>query len=665
MACTPRNAGMLYASAPMATRPTSHDPLPNDFLASPDRPAHAVLVEDLELSHVQQGWGDAKKARSCEGKPITLGGVVYPHGVGSHSPSEIVIELARRATRFVALAGIDDETNGQGSARFEVWLDDRLAADSGERIGGQNPHLFDVDLRGVRLLRLVVAVAGHGIHMAHADWAGAMLFHAPGVKLTPRTLGMGRRLDDQKIARSSRPPPKPAIHGPRIVGTTPGRPFLFLVPATGAAPLRYEAAGLPEGLAIDPATGIISGSVARSGKTVVRLTVKGPRGRAIRELAIVAGKNKLARTPPLGWNSWNCWAQAVDDAKIRQSADWLVKSGLSAHGFAYVNIDDCWEGERDETGRIQTNEKFPDMNKLAQYVHAKGLKLGIYSSPGPKTCAGYEGSLGHEPSDAETYAEWGCDYLKYDWCSYGPVAEKRSTAYARKPYEVMQRALAEVDRDIVYSLCQYGMADVWKWGAKVGGQLWRTTGDITDSWGSMAGIGFSQDGLEKYAGPGHFNDPDMLVIGQVGWGPKLHRTRLHRNEQITHMTLWAILAAPLLIGCDLAARDEFTLDLLMNDDVLDINQDPLGRQGRRIEKNDSTEIWARDLCDGTRAVGLFNRGREHAKVTVLWRTLGLRGAQPVRDLWLRKNVGVHARGYTATVPVHGAIFVRVGTTSRS
>jgi alpha-galactosidase len=390
------------------------------------------------------------------------------------------------------------------------------------------------------------------------------------------------------------------------------------------------------------------------------LTVKGSRGTATRELRIVAGKKKLARTPPLGWNSWNCWAQAVDDAKIRQSADWLVKSGLAAHGFCYVNIDDCWEGDRDEAGRIRTNEKFPDMKGLAEYIHAKGLKLGIYSSPGPKTCAGFEGSQGHEAEDALTYSEWGCDYLKYDWCSYGPVAEKRSVPYAKKPYDVMKRALDEVDRDIVYSLCQYGMADVWKWGARAGGHLWRTTGDITDTWGSMAGIGFTQNGLERFAGPGRWNDPDMLVVGQVGWGPKLHATRLSKNEQITHMTLWAILAAPLLIGCNLAALDTFTLDLLTNDDVLDVNQDPLGKQGRRIAKSGATEIWARELEDGTRAVGLFNRGGQRADMAVPFRSLGLRGAQPVRDLWLRKDVGVHQRAYRVTVPVHGAVLVRVG-----
>jgi alpha-galactosidase len=645
---------------PMVRRAIRLAPLPKHLFAMADAPAGAVLVEDLELFNIQQGWGNAEKAMSCEKKPITLGGVVVPHGVGSHSPSEIVIDLGGPATRFAALAGIDDETNGQGSARFEVWVDGKLRAQSGSRRGGQKPHRFDVDLRGAKRILLVVADAGHGIHMAHAEWAGAMLFYEPGKKGAPKILGIDQKPSDVKIAPSSKASQEPAIHGPRVVGTTPGRPFLFLVPATGRGPLRFDAENLPKGLAIDPTTGIITGSVERAGKTVASLTVKGPRGTATRELRIVAGKNQLALTPPLGWNSWNCWADAVDDTKIRQSADALVKSGLAAHGFCYVNIDDCWEGDRDEDGCIRTNAKFPDMKALADHVHDKGLKLGIYSSPGPKTCAGYEGSLGHEAKDAETYADWGCDYLKYDWCSYGPVAEKRSVPYAKKPYDVMKRALQGVDRDIVYSLCQYGMADVWKWGARAGGNLWRTTGDIADTWGSMSGIGFTQNGLEKFAGPSHWNDPDMLVVGRVGWGPKLHLTRLSKNEQVTHMTLWAILAAPLLIGCDLALLDTFTLDLLTNDDVLDVNQDPLGRQGRRIAKSGTTEIWARELEDGTRAVGLFNRGRERADIIMPFRLLGLRAAQPVRDLWRRKDVGVHRVAYRATVGAHGAAMVRIG-----
>ncbi len=361
----------------------------------------------------------------------------------------------------------------------------------------------------------------------------------------------------------------------------------------------------------------------------------------------------------MGWNSWNCWAGAVSDEKVRAAADWMVASGLAAHGFQYVNIDDCWEGSRDAKGEIRTNKKFPDMKALAEYVHAKGLKLGIYSSPGPKTCAGFEASWKHEQQDADTYAKWGVDYLKYDWCSYGEIVRNPDLAGFKKPYQVMRTALDECHRDIVFSLCQYGMGDVWKWGAEVGGNCWRTTGDITDSWSSMSGIGFGQAGHERYAGPGHWNDPDMLVVGKVGWGPSLHRTKLRPNEQITHISLWSLLSAPLLIGCDMSQIDKFTLALLTNDEVLDVNQDPLGRQAGRIARDGAREVWARPLSDGTMAVGLFNRGMEPETVKVNWSELKLNGPQTVRDLWLQCDVGEFAESYQATVSPHGTVLVKV------
>ncbi len=411
---------------------------------------------------------------------------------------------------------------------------------------------------------------------------------------------------------------------------------------------------------------MFEGTRIPNSSTVVEIEVSNARGTCKRELTIVGGQHKLALTPPMGWNSWNCWAGAVSDVKVRAAADYMVKSGLAAHGFQYVNIDDCWEGGRDKEGNIQTNKKFPDMRALADYVHSKGLKMGIYSSPGPKTCAGFEASYKHEAQDARTYAGWGVDYLKYDWCSYENVARASgaskpySKAVLMKPYKVMQAGLDDCGRDIVYSLCQYGMGDVWTWGDDVGGNCWRTTGDINDSWSSMSGIGFKQDGHEKYAGPGHWNDPDMLVVGKVGWGPSLHPTKLKPNEQLTHISLWCLLSSPLLIGCDMSSMDPFTLAVLTNDEVLDINQDPLGKPAGRIASHGQTEVWARPLFDGTMAVGLFNRGLQPNSVKVQWSELKRAGNQPVRDLWQHKDMGEHADGYEASVPPHGVVLIKVG-----
>jgi alpha-galactosidase len=304
------------------------------------------------------------------------------------------------------------------------------------------------------------------------------------------------------------------------------------------------------------------------------------------------------------------------------------------------------------------------MKSLADDVHGKGLRIGLYSSPGPWTCGECVGSYQHEELDAKQYAEWGFDYLKYDWCSYGSVVHKPyQVAELQEPYRVMRAALDQQPRDILFSFCQYGMGNVWEWGAEVGGNSWRTTGDIRDTWKSMAGIGFNQNGHEKYAGPGHFNDPDMLVVGQVGWGPSLHPTRLTANEQYTHISLWCLLSAPLLIGCDMTQLDAFTTNLLSNDEVLEVDQDPLGKQAARVSKEGDVEVWAKPMEDGSLAVGIFNRGEWDAKATAKWSDLGISGARKVRDLWRQKDLGTFPDAFTATVPRHGVALVRVFPTA--
>jgi alpha-galactosidase len=439
----------------------------------------------------------------------------------------------------------------------------------------------------------------------------------------------------------------------------PGHQFFYHVPVTGETPVKVTVKDLPAGLALDPATGNITGVVAQAGEYPVILSAENARGRNEKVLKIVVG-DKIALTPPLGWNSWNCFADAVDDGKIRSAADAMARSGLINHGWTYINIDDCWEANRDANGFIQSNAKFPDMKALADYVHSKGLKIGIYSSPGPKTCAGFTASWQHEEKDAQQYANWGFDYLKYDWCSYGDVDDKSLPDRQRlmKPYKVMEAALRKQDRDILFSLCQYGMGNVWEWGADVGGNCWRTTGDIGDSWGSMSGIGFAQNGHEKWAGPGHWNDPDMLVLGKVGWG-HLHPTHLTPNEQYTHISLWCLLDSPLLIGADMSQLDPFTLNLLANDEVLAVNQDALGQQASRKTRQDETEIWAKEMADGSKAVGLFNRGESAEDVKVKWEDLGLSGSCRVRDLWRQKDAGKFDGSFTATVPRHGVSLLRI------
>lgn len=366
-----------------------------------------------------------------------------------------------------------------------------------------------------------------------------------------------------------------------------------------------------------------------------------------------SAQTKLAATPAMGWNSWNHFADRVTDADVRAAADAIVSSGMKDAGYIYVNIDDTWEGKRDAQGNITTNSKFPDMKALADYVHSKGLKIGIYSSPGPKTCGGYEGSYQHEEQDAKTYAAWGFDYLKYDLCSYSkimkaeaPNDQAKQYEMMRAAYEKMHRALEATGRPIFFSLCQYGFDSVWKWGPKVGGNSWRTTDDIQDSYMSMSNIGFAQAGLSPFAAPGHWNDPDMLEVGNG---------KMNKNEYRTHMSLWALLAAPLLAGNDLSKMTDETKAILLNKGVIAIDQDPLGRQGDRVSANGPFEVWSKPLADGSLAVGLFNRGTDEEEMSIPTEALGIHNASHIRNIW---NPGDTSNG-PWRVPSHGVVLLRI------
>jgi alpha-galactosidase len=357
--------------------------------------------------------------------------------------------------------------------------------------------------------------------------------------------------------------------------------------------------------------------------------------------------NGLARTPPMGWNSWNCFHLDVGDAKIREIAEAMVKTGMRDAGYQYLVIDDGWQGKRDASGVLHPTERFPDMKALGDYVHAKGLKFGIYTSPGPRTCGNREGSYGHEEQDARMFASWGVDYIKYDWCGARRIY---SNEEMQPVYQKMGEILRKTGRPIVYGLCQYGLADVWKWGADAGGNLWRTTGDIGDNWPSMEKIGFGQGDLAQWARPGHWNDPDMLEVGNGG---------MTSTEYRTHMSLWSLLAAPLLAGNDLRTMSEETRERLTNPEVIAIDQDALGKQARRVFQDGKLEVWARPLAGGRVAAGLFNRGNERARVTARWPDLGLAGKARVRDAWARKDLGAFADAFTAEVEPHGVVLVVV------
>jgi len=645
--------------------------------------SQTVWLDELDLNTMQAGWGSPQPRKSVDGNPLSIAGQNFERGVGTHAVSTFLLNLNKKGKRFTASVGVDDETGNKASIAFFILGDKRVLWESGLMKKGDSARKVDLDVENIKLLGLLVDDAGDGIDYDHGDWCDAKLEFSESqpVSEVVQTDFVSR----EPYVLTPKEAEKPRINGARVFGVRPGNPFLYTVAATGKRPMIFSARNLPDGLTVDAASGRITGVVKERGEYEVILAAKNEFGQVEREFRILVG-DKICLTPPMGWNSWNCWACAVDDQKVRAAADAMVMTGLINHGWTYINIDDCWEikpdateaqlqGEqRDKNGMINTNKKFPDMNALSDYIHSKGLKLGIYSSPGPLTCAGFTASYEHEQKDAQQFAEWGIDYLKYDWCSYDRIAKDHSLPELKKPYIVMRSALDKVQRDIVYSLCQYGWGNVWEWGAEVGGNCWRTTGDIVDNWQSVSTIGFGQAGHEKYAGPGHWNDPDMLVVGLVGWGPQLHPTKLTPDEQYTHISLWSLLSAPLLIGCDLSKLDDFTLNLLTNDEVIEIDQDPLGSQAKRLSNENGKQIWVKEMEDGSKAVGMFYadpEGRrmpadyfnwekkEDAKILLKAADLGITGKFKVRDVWRQKDMGIFDREYLADVPYHGVVLLKI------
>ena len=393
----------------------------------------------------------------------------------------------------------------------------------------------------------------------------------------------------------------------------------------------------------------------------------------------------LAPTPPMGWSTWNHFHHDISDALVRTQADAMVSSGMRDAGYIYINIDGGWEGERDANGVLHPNSNFPDMKALGDYIHSKGLKFGLYTGPGPKTCGGAEASYGHELQDAKMFASWGVDYLKYDLCTFRKIMAKESGAHVkdaqsagtrvgfseamapepdevvkksdaimRAAYEKMHQDLLQTGRPIVFSMCQYGLAKVWEWGPSVGGNLWRTSGDIGDNYNSMTHNGFGEAGLAPYARPGHWNDPDFLEVGNKG---------MTLNEQRTHFSLWAILAAPLIAGNDLTQMTPETRSILLNKEVIAVDQDPLGKQGDRAYQAGPLEVWSKPLSGGDVAVGLFNRLNAPTEMTLNLARIGWHGQASARDLWAHQNIGVVRGDYTVMVPAHGVVMLRLSKAS--
>jgi alpha-galactosidase len=476
-----------------------------------------------------------------------------------------------------------------------------------------------------------------------------------------------------------KPGPEPKINGPEIYGARPGHPFLYRIPTTGERPMRFSAAGLPKGLKLDAATGIVSGvTPAKRGEYRVTLSAANAKGKAAKRFRVVVG-DTLALTPPMGWNDWYTHYDRITDGLMRQAADAMLASSMADFGYQYVNIDDCWMVKPGSTvaelggdarttdGTIRPNGRFPDMKALTAYIHAQGLKAGLYTSPGPLTCARFEGSYRHEEQDARTFAEWGFDFLKYDLCSYRGIDNRNTVEADRKPYELMGSLLRKLNRDVVFNLCQYGRSEVWKWGGEVGGNCWRTTGDLglekSSRLPGFYSIGFKNAAAWEYAAPGRWNDPDYILIGTVGNAFNQNAppaaAALTAEEQYSYMSMWALMAAPLFYSGDMGSLDEFTLNVLCNAEVIGVDQDALGKQARVVRRTEDEFVLAKPMADGSLSVGLFNLGDGERAVAVSWQDLGIEGRRRARDVWRQKDAGTVAGAYQAVVPRHGVALVRL------
>ncbi len=556
-------------------------------------------------------------------------------------------------------------------------------------------------------------------------------------------------IDNTPFIRTPPAPHTARINGPHIYGARPGHPILYYVPVTGDRPISYSAEGLPEGLHLDEKTGILTGSVSKAGEYPITLHASNSLGATSTKWNLVIGP-RIQLTPQMGWNSWNCFHLKVTRKQVEDVANTIVNSGLINHGWSFVNLDEGWEGSRDASGVLQPKPEFPDIKGLADSLHARGLKFGIYSSPGPLACGGSVGSWKHEDQDAQTWGAWGVDYLKYDWCSHSAIAAlERARLYGRflgkedadhlldlesrlavleqlhwqprwhheldpfpqtpeikaaiaeyagqplpqidaarkaigdevaalinkarlaepgktknielqvyqAPYIRMRASLNKVPRDIVYSLCQYGMGDSWTWADSIGANSWRTGGDFykvkeleSFAFGLPAKIG-------GWSGPGHYNDPDMFWMGNASAG-------FTPGYLFTHFTQWCMLAAPLMIGSDLQKADSFQLALYSNDEVIAINQDSLALSASRVQQSadPKTEVWAKPLANGDCAVAFYNRSETECEMSVTWKELKLSGSLFVRDLWRQKELGRFDHCFSIKVEPHNAELVRIRST---
>ncbi len=638
-----------------------------------------VWLDDLKIKSFSEGIPSVSAKLCASGDSMKLAGKYFERGVGVQSISVLSMSLNGSAQRFSATVGADDSGNKEVPVSFFVIGDRKILFESGPMKVGDKPKKINVNLEGIKRLGLLVRLDSEGHSRTYSDWANAQLLMTGDAVPDPISNS------DEKYILTPNPTKSPRINSPAVVGATPGKPFLYTIATTGNRPMQFSVNNLPNGLSLDTKSGIITGKVTKKGIYYSVLKAKNEFGDASKLLKIKIG-DTISLTPPIGWNGWNSWARNIDREKVIASANAMVKMGLRDHGWTYINIDDAWQGQRGgKFQAIQPNEKFPDFKGMVNDIHSLGLKVGVYSTPWISSYAGFPGGSSNfedgaypeiirdnkrafryvgkyrfEKNDALQMAEWGIDYLKYDWRIDLPSAER------------MSEALKNSGRDIVYSLSNSApIANAADW-SRIS-NLWRTGPDIRDSWTSLYISAFTIDKWAPFAGPGHWNDPDMLILGNVTTGTDLHPTRLTPDEQYSHVSLFSMLAAPLLIGCPIEQLDDFTLNLLTNDEVIEVNQDPLGKPARLVADDNGIQVWIKQMEDGSAVIGLFNTdgfgttpqsyfrwGDEKPKqFTLDFAKIGLKGKFKLRDVWKQKDLGVFDGSFKTDIRYHGVVLLRM------
>ncbi len=640
--------------------------------------ASIVWMDDLSIRTFSEGIPSVLAKTSGSGDPIRMKGTIYSRGVGVNSTSVLPFLLNGNGQEFSAVVGVDDRGMKNVKYRFYVIGDRKILFESVGMKLGDEPEKVTVNLKGIQRLGLLVIVEKDGTK-TYTNWADAKFV------MNDQTVPLNIPNTDERTILTPAVSKNPKINSASIFGATPGNPFLYTIAATGERPIVFSAGNLPAGLSIDSKTGIITGTVGVKGKYIATLKASNAFGESVKQLTIKIG-DTISLTPPIGWNGWNSWAREIDQQKVIASADAMVKMGLANHGWTYINIDDAWQGHRGgKYNAIQPNEKFPGFKKMADYIHGLGLKLGVYSTPWIISYAGYPGGSSNfesgvfpdavrdnkrnfryigkhrfEKEDALQMAEWGVDYLKYDWRIEVPSAER------------MSLALKNSGRDILYSISNSApFSNAKDWVRLT--NTYRTGPDIRDSWLSLYVSAFTLEKWGPYGGSGHWNDPDMMILGNVTTGSPLHPTRLTPDEQYSHVSLFSLLAAPLLIGCPIEQLDAFTLNLLTNDEVIAVNQDLLGKPARLVSEENGVQVWLKQLENGDYAAGLFNingyaktpqsyfRWGDEKPVSFALdlAKIGLKGKYSIRDVWRQKDLGQFKGTFKTSIRHHGVVMIKI------